>query len=245
MPVSENPPPDRQHLELEAVLSTERFARYVAWAGGDRGRAAELYALNTALSEALYTPLQMLEVTLRNRFHAALGEDHGPLWFDAPGLLVVPHQLEQLAKAKGMLAAQGKAAEPGRVVAALTFGFWTALLNKEYEELWRATLHRAPDPAARDDKGKALVRNSFTRPLTPLRELRNRVAHHEPIVPWNLRKHHAAIVQVTGWLSPAAAAWTRGRSRFLDVHPPERIALVREGKERRAPAPPSGARPLD
>jgi hypothetical protein len=31
---------------LEAALSQERFGRYLAWAGGDRDRALDLYALN-------------------------------------------------------------------------------------------------------------------------------------------------------------------------------------------------------
>ena len=171
---------------------------------------------NTALSEALYTPLQMLEVALRNRFHAVLGEDHGPLWFDAPGLLAVPHQSEQLAKAKELLAEQGKAAEPGRVVAALTFGFWTAFANKGYEERWRATLHRAADPAARDADGRGLTRKSFAKPFAALRDLRNRGAHHEPILDRDLRRHHATILRVTGWLAPAAAAWTRAERRLSD-----------------------------
>jgi len=42
---------EAQHLE--EALSLERFGRYLAWAGGDRARALDLYALNTRLSEAL------------------------------------------------------------------------------------------------------------------------------------------------------------------------------------------------
>ncbi|WP_245906644.1 Abi family protein [Teichococcus aestuarii] len=188
----------------------------------------ELYALNTALSEALYTPLQMLEVALRNRFHTTLSAAYGLFWFDAPDFLKVGHQVEQVQKAKELLTEQGKPLEPGRIVAALTFGFWTALLNTVYEDLWRSTLHQAMQPDARDEKGRGLSRKSLTRPLTPLRELRNRVAHHEPILEWNLPKHHANIVRITGWLSPAAKAWTHARSRFLSVYPAQPIALAKQ-----------------
>lgn len=52
---------------IEQALSLERFARYIAWAGGDRDQALALYTLNTQLSEALYAPLQALELSLRNR----------------------------------------------------------------------------------------------------------------------------------------------------------------------------------
>jgi hypothetical protein len=56
---------------LEKAISL-RFGRYSAWAAGDKQRAITLYTLNTQLSESLYTPLQMLEVALRNRIHAVL-----------------------------------------------------------------------------------------------------------------------------------------------------------------------------
>lgn len=62
------------HQDLEAALSLERFARYREWADGDRARALDLYTLNTRLSEALYTPLQILEVVLRNRIHTVMSE---------------------------------------------------------------------------------------------------------------------------------------------------------------------------
>lgn len=214
-----------EHAALESVLSTERLATYVGWAEGDTTRALELYALNTAMSEALYTPLQMLEVTMRNRFHAALSATHGSAWFDQPGFLQVAHQVEQLEKAKEQLAEEGKQLEPGRIVAALTFGFWTALLNKDYEDLWRTTLRHALDPSARDEKGKGLARKNLTTLATPLRKLRNRVAHHEPILYWSLPKHHANILRFTGWLSPAAEAWTRQHSRFPAVCPADFTSL--------------------
>ena len=31
---------------------------------------------------------------------------------------------------------------PGRIVAALTLSFWTAMFGKEYQTLWQTTLHR-------------------------------------------------------------------------------------------------------
>ncbi|QQP91228.1 hypothetical protein IGS68_08485 [Skermanella sp. TT6] len=45
------------------------------------------------------------------------------------------HQREQLDKAKAGLQEGGKSITPGRVVAALAFGFWKAMLNKQYENL--------------------------------------------------------------------------------------------------------------
>ena len=206
---------------LEEALSLERFSRYRAWAGGDKGRALDLYGLNTRLSEALYTPLQMLEVALRNRIHAVLSASIQPRWFEAPGFLTVPYQNEQIAEALADLRRERKEPDPGRVVAALTFSFWTTMLGTHYENLWQTDLHRI----GRRDGGKGLRRKELSGPLTPIRLLRNRIAHHEPILAWDLRKHHDAMLRITGWLSPVAAAWCRSLDRFDQVHPTERIAL--------------------
>jgi hypothetical protein len=207
--------------ELEKALSLERFGRYLTWAGGDHARALELYALNTRLSESLYIPLQMLEVALRNRIHSVLAVARAPRWFEDNRFLLVPHQNAQVAEALAELARERKEPTPGRVVAALTFSFWTAMLGTAYENLWQTDLHQI----ARREDGRGLRRKDFSGAITPIRLLRNRVAHHEPILAWDLPKHHEAMLRLTGWLSPSAAIWCRGLDRFDQVHPGTRIAL--------------------
>jgi hypothetical protein len=209
--------------ELTKALSLERFSRYLAWAEGDRIRALELYTLNTQTSEALYTPLQMLEVTLRNRAHAVLSEAFGDRWFEDHSLVTLSNQREQIEKGYDDLRSERKEASPGRIVATLTFSFWTSLISPEYEVLWQKTLHRV----ARKENGKGLSRKELSRPLMPLRLLRNRIAHHEPILYWNLPKHHENILEVIEWLSPAAAAWCRIHSRFGLVYPDSGIDLAK------------------
>lgn len=148
--------------DLEQALSLERFARYVAWAGGDRERALDLYTLNTRISEALYTPLQALELSLRNRIHTVMTAAHGARWFETDDLVQVPHQREQIADAVRDLVRDDKDPVPGRVVAALTFSFWTAMVSPIYEPLWRSTLTTI---AVKPD-GKRLSRKQLSRPLT-------------------------------------------------------------------------------
>ncbi len=208
--------------DLESILSTARFGTYLAWAAGDRERAVALYTLNAQLSEAFYLPLQMLEVALRNRIDSVLSDVAGATWFDQPEYHANPRQPEMLAKARQDLTEAHKQAMPGAIVAALTFGYWTAMLGKEYENTWQTNLHRI---AQRAD-GKGLRRKDFTKLLGPLRPLRNRIAHHEPILHWNLRKHHAALLELTGWLSPVAADWCRDQGRFTIVYPVEGIGLA-------------------
>jgi hypothetical protein len=108
------------------ALSTERFARYLAWAGGDRARALDLYTLNTRLSKSLYITMQMLEVALRDRIHTVRATRHGEEWFRDPALITLPHQHDQVAKATEDVRNDGKDPTPGRIVAALTFSYWTS-----------------------------------------------------------------------------------------------------------------------
>ena len=100
----------------------------MAWAGNNQERALYLYGLNTAISESLYTPLQMLEVTMRNRFHMILSESLGDEWFERPEFFANRRQIDQLEKAKEKIRKAGKPLSVGRIVAELTLGFWTALV---------------------------------------------------------------------------------------------------------------------
>ena len=207
--------------DFEATLSLERFSRYLGWAAGDHGHALDLYALNMRLSEALYTPLQVLEVTLRNRVHLVLTEARHDRWFDDDGFLLVENQISQLEKARKDVYHKTTEPTPGDIVAALTFSFWTSMLARAYEGLWQTTLNRI----ARRGDGKGLRRKDLSGPLAPIRVLRNRLAHHEPILHWDLGKQSDKILQITGWLSPSAASWCDNHSRFREVWPAERITL--------------------
>ena len=207
--------------DFAATLSVARFQRYLRWADGDRARALDLYALNTRVSESLYTPLQTLEVTLRNRIHAVLSEAVQEHWFDQEGFLRIKRQPRQIEKARGELHRGGKVPTPERIVAVLSFGFWISMLSPDYEDLWQGTLRRI---ASREGRA-GLRRKELSTPLNRIRDLRNRCAHHEPVIHWNLPKHYADILMVVRWLAPPAAVWCERHSRFPMVFPTERIAL--------------------
>ena len=87
-------------------------------------------------------------------------------------------------------------------MSSLTISFWTSMLAPACEDMWQTTLNRI----ARQEDGRGRPRKDLSGPLTPIRTLRNRIVHHEPILHWNLDKHYANILQITGWLSPAAAS---------------------------------------
>ena len=112
---------------------------YFALAGGDKAQGFRLYAWNSALSQALYTPLQGLEVAIRNGLGAKLHAAYGPQWYELnPGPPLNHPLTAMLQSARTELAKRGIVANHGRIIAELNWGFWTGILAKKYEtDLWR------------------------------------------------------------------------------------------------------------
>jgi hypothetical protein len=221
-------PSDNPFAHFEAAFSLERFSRYLGWAANDRVRAVNLYTLNTQVSESLYTPLQMLEVALRNRIHAVMSELHGEDWVRNVALLLGDHQPAQIENAIRDIQADRKEPTPSRIVAALTLGFWTAMFGRLYEDRWQQGLHRI---AKRTD-GRGLRRKDFSEPLGRIRKLRNRIAHHEPVIYSDLHKTHAQILTLIQWLSPPASDWCAAHSRFPDVCPADLHIAIKQASRR-------------
>lgn len=215
---------------IERALSVHRFRPYVLSCGGDKPEALRLYELNSKVSAALYMPLQTLEVVLRNRFHECLSAAYGPWWFDRGDVIWELFQRRRIADAQVDLVREGKELTPGRVIASLMFGFWTGCLTAPYDEaLWRkGGLGKAF--TATGEKPSRRVVNSM---LNPIRQIRNRVAHHEPILYYNLPNHHANIVALTRWLSPAIANWTEDHSTFAEAYDQDFARRLLNPRDRR------------
>lgn len=62
-----------------------------------------------------------------------------------------------------------------------------------------------------------LRRKHFSTPLVRIRHLRNRIAHHEPILHWPLVDHHADMLQLMEWLAPPVARWCSQHDRFPEL----------------------------
>jgi Abi-like protein len=199
---------------LRSSVSAERLQRYQAAAAGDAAQALRLYMWNTALSEGLYGPVQGLEITLRNKMHERFAAQFGSHWYDASAMGLQYAQQDQVTRAKQSLRAQSKPLDPPRVVAELSFGFWAGLFGRRYENhLWRPHLRHlfvnAPSPFLRRDAHQV---------LNDVRLLRNRIAHHEPILHRPLPQEYGLVLTAIGWLCSSTAAWVDHHSRFNDIY---------------------------
>jgi hypothetical protein len=201
---------------IEAWLSPPRFAVYVAAAGGDRQLALELYEWNAVVSSAFQRDLAHLEVALRNAYDAAIVANTPaglPHWTTDPyrlfpvrwraardGTRIDANRSprEQIERA---VREAGPGAPPGKVIAELMFGFWRYLSTAAHHHpLWIPYLHTAFAPGT--------SRRAVDRPVGRLHQLRNRIAHHEPL----LRRNAA-----TGMLSLTTQHLAERHSDLLTV----------------------------
>ncbi|MCW5951374.1 MAG: Abi family protein [Propionibacteriaceae bacterium] len=191
-----------QEAALDLAISVDRMGTYLAAVNGDATRARRLYIWDRDLSSAVLADIAIVEVALRNAMHKALVAQWGPRWYEDTALRLDDRSLSQLRSAWNELPAGIKAnragpAVPGQLVAHCTFGFWVNLLDAgdhagaeprrakiDYEQLWRRGLSKA-FPGGRAEA--AATNERFTRRWThgiakSVNTLRNRAAHHEPLV---------------------------------------------------------------
>ena len=202
------PPSTSEIAELRRVLSGDRFASYLRAAGGDAAKAIELHAWNTMVSGAFYGPLQMVELALRNAVHDHLSAAYGRQWLGNRQILR-ENEMRRVDDAREQVKRQRKRLTPGRVVAELSFGFWVSLFARRYDALWNAQLNQAFSPA--------MKRKDLYDKLAELRDLRNRIAHHEPIHGLPLADLHDSILWVLERISPVAAVWVSHHSRVPTI----------------------------
>jgi len=112
-----------------------------------------------------------------------------------------------LQSAQESLRREGKPLDPSRIVAELSFGFWTGLTGPRYSDIWR-------DHLVKIFPRRPVQRTNVQLRLNSIRKLRNRIAHHEPILGRPLQKDVNQIFDTLSWISPVTARWVRSNSSF-------------------------------
>ncbi len=198
------------------LLSVPRLTTYTNACGGDVKAAIELYQWNLEVSSALFTAIHYFEVALRNTIDVRLTKDFGGAqsWFDAPNTPLSGGARRKVSQAKGRVADAGHQITHGRVIAELSLGFWWTLFAESYNRtLWAPSL-RGAFPRARRDRLHAEI--------DKIRLLRNRIAHHEPLIAHDLQAEYARILQTAEQMDVRLAWWIDATSRIgstLDRRP--------------------------
>lgn len=167
---------------LASTISRPRLNRYMRDAGDNKIVALSLYHWNTKLSEAMYLPLQIWEVALRNRLNTFIERRYGADWpYDTRVAVrqftdTDAKKIEE-AKLRQQKKRRLRQAPTGAIVADLSAGFWVSLLSDSYEVPfgWKTAIGRVFSYDATLDR--PMAHDLCVRML----DVRNRVAHHEAI----------------------------------------------------------------
>ena len=215
---------------LTNSVSVARIGGYIANATPKTClESTSLYFYNLLLSESLYPAIHLLEITLRNNINEALKITTGqPDWYDLPSLLQVK-QITQLAEARAKIAKLKKVETADQIVSELSLGFWVGLFNASYEHtLWRHYPKLISLTVPRASK-YLKTRDHVSKRLNPIRDLRNRVFHHEPIwIQNDLDDVHNKLCEVLRWLNPDMAQFLLRIDRFKALRKDNGISIKKE-----------------
>lgn len=180
---------------LRKAISSDRITTYAAAATAAGCDELDLYVWDRDLAAAVLADIAIVEVALRNAVHDALSNAFGASDWYLQDIGLDDRSRRALAEAWNRLTKPKRT--PGRVVARLMLGFWAGLLDAggyygqppqafkaDYEQLFRSVLRRA-FPGGRTEAraaGAQFTREWVHSTVTVIQDLRNRAAHHEPLV---------------------------------------------------------------
>ncbi len=202
---------------LQSSVSPARLSTYERLAYGNSRRGVALYLWNARAAGAFYFPLQTNEILLRNAISAVLARVYGANWpFSAGFERSLPRKSRgifntALTDLVGRLGPHGVAV--GDVIAALTYGFWVALLTARHDTRLWVPYFRTAFPGAPAQVDREFIYNE----ANLLRDLRNRIAHHEPIAQRDLAVDYKRTLRIIRWICPTTASWVVQHSQLASV----------------------------
>lgn len=213
---------ERMRDAIPKYLSKPRFGRYLKDCNGDFDEALALYEANVKLSGAAMEAINTVEVTLRNSMDAQLRQwnmdrinNEGWTLLPAAHLANVARIDDNLDKAKKRAAsALGKKREPNHddIVAQLSFGTWFYLMPSAKRDsktvIWDSVLKDA-FPARHN-----VPVESIKESIRIVYDLRNRVAHFEPVYALNLEGKRSAMTKVLHVINRPIKRWFMASERF-------------------------------
>lgn len=198
---------------VSKALSTPRMATYGHAVGSSPSsvRAVELYNWNAAVSAALMHPLHVVEVVVRNGIDEALTAAYGPEWpWSHSFEQSLPNPLSSYSARQDLIRTRAPyttARKTSKVIPELRFVFWQNMFTKRHDgRVWRKNLASTFPGLPTDtiQKNRALLHTE----LESIRKLRNRIAHHEPIIARNLNDDFQKIIDVISYRCTGTGTWT-------------------------------------
>ena len=166
--------------QLHTAISSPRFNRYLTSCGNNKRRAEKLYRANLRLSQKMYSVIGIFEVVFRNSIDRHFIPIKGGLWLE--DAVAIGGHLDAVGCEDSFHSVQeaihklGKEYTHDRLIAKLTFGFWTYQFSKKEFAASGSTLLDVFPNRPFGTKQKDIFQD-----LIRINDIRNRIAHYEPI----------------------------------------------------------------
>lgn len=188
--------------DFEHIMSTERLQKYVDACNGDTRKAMTLYRLNLKASQEMFTVVSCFEVALRNAIDYILSQRFGQHWLrdsvQNGGILsannvrltrnIITNAYNDLLRHNSYI--------PSKLLSSMEFGVWKYMYSPaQYRATGQCLLQVFPNKP-RSNRTTQYNNTYLFNELDKVNSLRNRIAHHEPIifVPGNIHADTSYIL---------------------------------------------------
>jgi len=203
------------HENLVKSLSKARFDSYRTDGKADFDALCK-YVWNLLLCESLYPGFQILEVAFRNSVHAEISKcAKDANWLINEIGFLLEDEKTSVQKARQIIKERGKALTEDVLIAEMSFGFWTSLLDSRYEIMW----HKIAKDVFPNMPNSLRTRKDASRLMNVVRKLRNAALHHHSIWHWgDLMEQHDKMEELIGHISNSSLVVFRKIDRFPQIY---------------------------
>nr|WP_015060899.1 hypothetical protein [Rahnella sp. WMR114]CAZ68154.1 hypothetical protein [Rahnella sp. WMR114] len=209
---------------IKNSFSAARIGTYESIVGGPTGlaqteKALRLYMWNAQISAAFFVPLHICEIVTRNAISDVIGTVYGDRWPWSLGFeRSLPIPVHGYKPKDDLINARRNQPTTGKVIPELKFVFWQKMLTSRFDNrLWNSHILAAFPNAAAQGVSAAQLRQELYDDLEQIRRLRNRIAHHEPIISRNLLDDFTTIKRVISRRCRHSDAWMQSNQMLLPL----------------------------
>lgn len=218
-----------RYADFSSIMTDARMQRYLTACNGNTRKAMTLYRKNLQLTQELFTVISCFEVALRNAIDKQITLSLGSDWlrdaarqsgvFDTPRCRLTRENINDAISKLHTYSHY-------KLIAELGFGFWRFMFaQNQFNATGRILLRVFP---SKPTSTRIIQYNNtyIFNQLAQLNELRNRMAHHEPIcfLPGQpiknttyARQHYNLILQLFQWMQIDEAALLYGLDHINTV----------------------------
>lgn len=218
------------YSDFEKIITPARMGRYNASCGGNTRKTMTLYRKNMKLSQELFTVISCFEIALRNAIDIHYTAIYGNDWlkkaanpagfFDNNKCRLTQTNINEAIRYLNRSYTHYK------LVAEMGFGFWRFMFANNQFMAAGSTLLQILPAKPRSTAVIQYNHNYVLNQLADINDLRNRIAHHEPIcfLPGHsvkdtayARNHYNYILELLHWMNIDQKALFYGLDHIDDV----------------------------